>query len=322
MLLRSHLPLYFSLFMLWANQMEAQVAEYSWVKQIGDSGCEHGAFMTTDHTGNIIIVGVDCLLKLDMNGKIVWSTSIGENQYYLWPEAVAADLSDNVIIALKNTVTLNEIYLVKYDSTGQQLWFKLAISGKLGVHVNDLAFDDSYNLIMTGSLSDTTKFDSDRLVATGFTDFYIAKYQSDGKLIWIKQAGGNRTFTVGRQLIIDKEMNYIVAGDIDGKAIFESDTLANDSRDIFLAKYNSESNLLWVKRINGTKYDRPSGLAIDNFNNIVLSGWFHGSIDFGAQTLVSRSRSDKFISEFSQAGHFRWVKQFDADDFTISTICS
>src|SRR5262249_6151268 len=55
----------------------------------------------------------------------------------------------------------------------------------------------------------------------------------------------------------------------------------------------------------------PYSVAVDLWGNIVIAGYFHDSVDFGAgQKLVSAGGLDAFIVKLDPAGKAIWSKQF------------
>jgi hypothetical protein len=66
----------------------------------------------------------------------------------------------------------------------------------------------------------------------------------------------------------------------------------------------------WVRRIGSTGTDRPSSLAVDGNGDIVYTGSYQGSVDFGGGALPSAGGSDIFIAKYSAAGAYIWSKRF------------
>src|SRR5207245_2344196 len=88
-------------------------------------------------------------------------------------------------------------------------------------------------------------------------DIFVAKYDTNGGLIWAKRAGGSGDddgFGIG----VDALGNSYVTGQFFGSATFGPGevnqtilTAAASSTEAFVAKYASNGSLVWVKRAGG-----------------------------------------------------------------------
>ena len=65
--------------------------------------------------------------------------------------------------------------------------------------------------------------------------------------------------------------------------------------DIFVAKYSPSGAHIWSKRFGGTSTDYGYGVAIDGAGNVLSTGYFQNSADFGGGPLTSAGRQDVFV---------------------------
>jgi len=80
--------------------------------------------------------------------------------------------------------------------------------------------------------------------------------------------------------------------------------------DGFLARYSSNGDYIWSRRLGGTGNDTPVAMAVDTNDNILVTGVFQGTIDLGGGPLVaSSSNGDIFIAKFSSTGSHLWSKR-------------
>ena len=81
-------------------------------------------------------------------------------------------------------------------------------------------------------------------------------------LVWAKRAGGPG----GDQIAVDGAGNSYVTGGFSGSAIFgpgetnETTLTSAGFADIFVAKYDAASDLVWAKRAGGTSSDNSLGI--------------------------------------------------------------
>lgn len=92
---------------------------------------------------------------------------------------------------------------------------------------------------------------------------------------------------------------------------------ARGDKDIYVAKYASDSSLIWVKRmggdasmIDGTVTDSGLDIAIDGSANVYVTGQFIGSADFGTTTLYTAGDRDGFVAKLSSSGSILWANRW------------
>jgi hypothetical protein len=95
--------------------------------------------------------------------------------------------------------------------------------------------------------------------------------------------------------------------------VLGGDTLHNSGfANIYLAKYSSAGNLLWVQCPSGTIYNAyASSLSTDAWGNIFIAGFLqNGSMIFDSDTLIGDSTvPTMFIAKFDSTGHIKWMKK-------------
>jgi hypothetical protein len=97
-------------------------------------------------------------------------------------------------------------------------------------------------------------------------------------------------------------------------------------RDIFLQKLDAAGNFLWAKSFGGVSDDFAFSLCIDNSGNVVITGYFAGTVDFdpgiGTTSLTSAGEQDVFILKLDDSGNFLWAKSFGGPDLEYSNSIS
>lgn len=144
------------------------------------------------------------------------------------------------------------------------------------------------------------------------TDIVLARYRSNGDLVWAQRLGGIYSEVVAA-LAIDAAGNIVLAGSFTKSTNLGGSTLtAFDSSDAFVAKYAADGKHLWSMAFGGSSYDSASSVAVDSNGNIVVGGSFTSGIDFGGGVLTSAtgSLSDVFLAKLSPAGGHIFSKAF------------
>jgi hypothetical protein len=101
----------------------------------------------------------------------------------------------------------------------------------------------------------------------------------------------------------------VVLGTLNGSANFGGATLTSaGAGDIYLVKYSATGGYLWSFRVGGPSNEVPKGIAIDLAGNIVITGFFGGTVDFGGGPLTGSSASG-FVAKYSPAGTHLWSRR-------------
>ncbi len=248
----------------------------------------------------------------------------------------AVDASGNTYIAgyFSGTVTFGtttlfasstDIFLAKYDNTGAFQWAKRAGGGDLdaayGVAVSG---SDVY---ITGSFSSTANFNTPSAtgsneitaVSTNNTDFFLAKYNSEGDFQWAKRAGGIGNDQANGVAVSGSDV--YITGYFNGTANFNTPSATGSNEvtsggfnDIFLAKYNSAGALQWAKRAGGIGSDHANGVAVSG-SDVYITGYFVETANFNTpsattgNTIASAGNPDIFLAKYNSAGTFQWAKR-------------
>jgi hypothetical protein len=246
------------------------------------------------------------VIKYRSDGNIAWAEKYGENGEEK-ASSIAADKDGNIFVGglfkgsfitfssdtFYNAYTggYSDIFLTKFDSTGIVLWAKSA--GALSdERIYAITVDNSGNLYAAGVFfSPTFTIDTTTLVNTFILrgDFFIAKYTTNGLLIWAKSGGGNQ-YDAPASIASDANGNVTVSICYNSSSfIIGSDTIFNAGLfDGAVVKYDMNGNLLWMKDIGGIKDDGAFAVAVNSFQNIFVAGYYQSpSVVFDSFILTS-----------------------------------
>lgn len=204
-------------------------------------------------------------------------------------------------------------------------WTKIA-GGPSVDKITGIANDHSGNIFITGYFDSTIVFDSTRLISAGGTDVFIAKYDPDGMLLWAKQVGGqNDDYSSGISTDITGNCYvtgyFFISGNV---STFGSTTITESGdADIFISKFTSTGNFLWVRNAGGRSDDASYAIATDVSGNSYITGYFSGTALFGTTKVTSIGYSDIFVAKYDAAGNLVWLKTgggpYQDEAFSIST---
>ena len=226
---------------------------------------------------------------------------------------IAVDSHDNVVVSgfYQNP---DEIILVKFSPTGGLQWIKQFAGAGL-IEGRDIVVDSNDNIIMTGSFSGSMDFGGGVLSTTPIwrSDLFIAKFTSSGVHIWSNNFGGDNPETASSIAVDPGTDEIVVTGYSSSKTIDLGgsilDSYGNGNNDIFIAKYAPNGTHRWSKIIGGIGGDYGKSVAIDDNGDVVLGGYFEGSVDFGGGSLTSAGSFDIYLVKYSAAGQHIWSQR-------------
>ncbi len=352
------------LFLGCCGNIFSQTNNWLWAKSassIAGSGNE-GWAISTDNAGNVFIVGAFnsptitfgstiltnaghanlFIAKYDYNGNVLWAKSFGGA---LSDEAISVctDAEGNAFITGEfesPTITFGsttftntggtDLFIVKFDGSGNVLWANngtgadedqgLSVSADAGGNV----FVSGYFIGPTVTFASTTLVNAGGLSA--HFDIFLCKYDANGNLLWAKSAGGTSE-DEGASVSADAEGNVFLTGIFDSPSItFGSTILTNPG--FFIAKYDSNGNVLWAKSTIGAGNNNGTYVCADRNGNAFVTGLFtKPTITFSPITLTNannnNSAEDLFIAKYDANGNVLWAKSAggmnDEIGFCLST---
>ncbi len=173
--------------------------------------------------------------------------------------------------------------------------------------------DHSNNLITTTLIEYGVDLNVDGNVYTGVGEWctLISKFAEDGTMLWsnlLKAESGmyNDSYGVVTNSIGEIYIAGVISG---GDSHYMGDTLAleSGSLDGFLLKLDADGSLIWKKVITGDGGKAIFSIALDHQENILISGYYEGSIILGDSTYLNSSNtfsSDGFLAKLDANGNF------------------
>lgn len=312
------------------------------VRQLGASEAWASTFATstaTDTSGNIYIAGYTSggldgntvtgsndffLTKYDAGGAKVYTKQIGTMQvngvFGADTEAtsVATDKSGNVYVVGftdggldGNTLTgTQDFFLTKYDIAGTKIFTKqMGVAGVATV-ANSVATDASGNVYIVGSTNGGLGGNT----LTGFSDFFVAKFDATGASTSVNQMGVVGGLTYATSVATDVSGNvYVVGftnGGLDGNTLMGTD-------DLFITKYGATGIKEFNRQLGVTGANtRASSIATDGSGGIYIVGSTNGGLD--GNTLAGLA--DFFLTRYDSTGAKSYTRQVgEGGRFTSAT---
>jgi hypothetical protein len=128
--------------------------------------------------------------------------------------------------------------------------------------------------------------------------------------VWAK-VFGDVDVGMASDVAVDEDGNVVIAGHFAGTTDFGDGPLTSaGAADAFVAKFDPAGQLLWSQRYGDAADQAALGVAVDGASNVVVTGQFRGSIDFGGGALTSAGEEDVFVAKLDSSGKHVWSKRF------------
>ncbi len=306
------------------NVYSEETAVHIWTEETGTSNDDIARSVAIDNSDNIYVTGSTggdldgntnagkkdiFLMKFDKDGNKIWTKEIGTPNGDT-ARGVAIDNSDDIYVTGNTKGDLDgntnagesDIFLIKFDKDGNKIWTK-----EIGTPNDDIAhgiaIDNSDNIYVAGH----TKGDLDGNTNAGESDIFLIKYDSNGNKQWTKQIG-SPDHEAATSISVDNSNNIYITGPTRGD--LDGNTNAG-LYDIFLVKFDKDGNKIWTKEIGTPNADIARGVAIDNSDDIYVTGYTNGDLDGN----TNAGGSDIFLIKYDSNGNKQWTKQIGSSKY-------
>ena len=187
-------------------------------------------------------------------------------------------------------------------------WAKKA-GGKTIDQAGGIGVDNAGNCYVTGTFTGTATFDTVSLTSSGGGDVFVAKYNSEGVLQWIRQAGGPGN-DEGHAIAVDAVGGVYVTGFFTETALFGPFSIKSAGGALaFVAKFNNEGDVVWVMKVGGPGQAMTNAIAVDRLGNSFVTGYFYDRFEVGPYFITDGGGGpDVFVAKLDPQGRIEWGK--------------
>lgn len=277
--------------------------------------------------------------KMDSNGNYLWVKNglnyfddrglglcVDENGFIYVTGTCWGGLEWGGLSVYNFTGYTDQIFIVKLDPAGNEVWMKNAGVNEAGYpynddHGQDLAADGEGNIYVTGFLSNNSDTDVLDAVFDGISVpmqpndslAYVAKLDTDGNWAWVETFDGIFA-SRDNACALDDEGNVYITGSFTDDAIFGSTTLSSyGKQDIYVVKYNSDGVFQWVRQAGSVKSDRGNGIIYGHDGHMYLTGEFRDVCSFKSGLYLDNYGGPKgrdiFVAKISKDGDWIWASK-------------
>lgn len=217
----------------------------------------------------------------------------------------------------------NYLLLQVDAASGAPGWVE-TFSGNLTVHA--LCVDRAGNIVLSGIFSNELQLGNFTLSSKGDQDFFLAKLNSSGQVLWAQRGGGTDVEYLAL-VATDAQNNIYFTGeayslDIDFNDASVINSVEGDG-DIVLAKYNAAGELQWSKLYGNSVIDPfdeyycfPAGFAVDDAGNAYMTGISGETNYIGPFSMASPHSFNHFAAKFDSSGAPLWATPIRTERFS------
>lgn len=174
-----------------------------------------------------------------------------------------------------------------------------------------VAVDGAGDVLIVGGCTTFTNFGGENFFTTANTrDIFVAKFDASGFHQWSHVFPNSVGNDEGHAVAADASGNVFITGAFYNTVDFGGgDLMSAGGGDIFVAKYSAGGTYQWSKRFGSSGNEAGYAVAADGSGNVVVTGQFQGTVNFGGGPLVA-SGADIFVAKFDATGAHLWSKRF------------
>lgn len=218
------------------------------------------------------------VIKTDSMGDTIWTKTYGgtnDEVFYSIQQT-----SDSGYITVGKTNSFGEgwddVYLVKTDSSGNEIWAK-TFGGGEWESARSVQQTPDGGYILCGSSSS---------FGSAVRSVYLIRTNSDGESLWTRTYGGSYV-DYGHFIQQTTDGGHIITG--------KTQSFGSGEADILVIKIDSLGNLSWMKAYGGIYWDEGHSICQTQDEGFIIAG-ITTSVDFNADAFLLKTGPD-FVDE-------------------------
>ncbi|UQA62339.1 hypothetical protein [Polyangium aurulentum] len=187
---------------------------------------------------------------------------------------------------------------------GEVVWSK-AFGDNSAQEGMAVAADGQGNIWLCGSYPGDLSLGNSQVMGG---DSFIAKFNPQGDAVWVDTIGGAGNSVHCNGIALDSLGSVVVIGSFGGALeLGGAQHVASGNTDGFVAKLGPDGAHLWSRRTGDVSAATPFGVAVDPYDNVVVTGRFESSIG----GVLSAGGDDVFVAKLSKInGNSMWTRGF------------
>jgi hypothetical protein len=246
------------------------------------------------------------IVKLNEDGNLLWQKSLGGTNSDSANSIIETNDGGFVFVGTSSSNDgivsgnhgLSDAWIVKLEEDGSLLWQK-SFGGTAFDYALSVIQSSDGGLIFTG---DSNSNDGDVSNNHGGKHAWVVKLKANGELEQQKIIGLLDVSEESLSIVETAKGGYVLAG----KAF------VNDDYDAWIAKLDSDFNILWQKIYGGTKSDEANSIIETKDFGYIFAG---SSSSIDRDVTKNQGGTDAWIAKLNADGNILWQKSYGGSDY-------
>jgi hypothetical protein len=313
-----------------------------WAKTFGDAEWGDTAWVATDTPGNVFVatnilgVSIDfgggalmsqdtdiALALLTPDGTHLWSKRFGDMGQQALRNMVD-DRNGGVVLVGNFANSLDfgggplvapqfekHPFVARIDGAGKQV-FSRSFSGSTDYDIRAVAVGSDGSIVIGGCGQDAVDLGVGTPPQAAWSAF-VAHLSSTGQTLWAKTFTSDGPLVCVEGIALDKLGNIAAAGLFDGTVDLGGASVTSaGGYDAFVMMFDANGNAAFRKTGGSTEAQSVTNVHFDPAGDIVLTGTYQNSIDWGAGQHTTTASTSTYVTKFDTSGNAKWSKAFGA----------
>jgi hypothetical protein len=307
-----------------------------WVKQISSTGFDSVSSMAFHQSGSLWITGTYTgILQTDnqsitsLGAKdlmiIEIDAATGKTKKAVSGGGIGSDIGTHIFVNPNNEITLIgsssasfqmgnttilgkggiDAIILRLNQQLQVIW-STSISGTGNETITAAYLNPNDNLFIGGSLDNSHNYCGITPIIVSPPTHYLLRLNSGGQLLWYHISDFIGEY---KDIVQDHGMLIYVTGNISSAYTCNNGTFFTNtaSEDIMLLKLGGNGQFFWIKKWGSIGRDSVSDISVTQSNQIILSGEYTNTIQFGSLALNAGTNRRSFFCILDTSGNASYV---------------
>lgn len=133
-------------------------------------------------------------------------------------------------------------------------------------------------------------------------------YSQQPEFTWANQCGNPPNTSDTKSTLASGPYGsiYMAAEFLDTVQFGEKMLVSSGGTDIYLVKFFEDGTPVWSVKLGGADFDYVQKIIVDTEGDIIMTGYFYGTIQIGPDEYTSFGSQDLFVAKFNSDGNFLW----------------
>ncbi|MCB9324821.1 MAG: T9SS type A sorting domain-containing protein [Lewinellaceae bacterium] len=185
----------------------------------------------------------------------------------------------------------------------------LQIGGEGIDNLSHMKIMDGSDLIIAGVFDDDLALGETILAPVGENDVFLARINGNNETMWAMSIGSDFDDDItGLALGLNDDIYATGSFWLEAQLGDFPLTSTQSPKSIFLTKISaSTGTVAWAQKIEGSEVKVSKDMLLNHEEDIILSGFFSGTLFIGDTTLQAASPTDLFVASFYSDGNLNWA---------------